>query len=187
MVTGITKPFFLVVVPVIFYTLSYYSMLEPYSPTYLVTGIQVGLFLVLTMMYAYFGFIFTWPSRDKTSWQLFSEKIPVSKHKFRKLILIVTIASIFIGLVVWIAGRWLAYPTKMFAHENIVVRVDCTSKSNWGRSSRGLVMVEGIRHDNRENMRFPWPAKTAPSCPRTITVAGKTWLFGVYVNEVLSE
>jgi hypothetical protein len=185
MTNGISKRLFLIVVPVLFYYLfSHYSMLEPYAPAPKVVGVQIGLFLLLVTGYVYFGFIFKWPSREKTGWQLLAERIPTKKGKVLKFITIVTLIPIFFGAVVWVMERWLAYPTKIFAQENITVRIDCVSKKTWGKSVRGLVMINGFRHDNKEVMRFPWPAKTAPACPGSITVIGKVWMFGIYVDEV---
>jgi hypothetical protein len=115
---------------------------------------------------------------------MMAEKIPTKVSMFKRLVAVVVIAPFFFGLVVFFMGRWLAYPTKFLAHENIVVRLDCLSKKTWGKSSRGLVMIDGVRQDNMEHVELPWPAKQVPECPRTITIVGKVWFFGIYVTEL---
>jgi vacuolar-type H+-ATPase subunit I/STV1 len=159
-------------------------MLEPYAPTPIVAYLQGGLFIFLAAGYVYFGFVFKWPKQQKTGWELLSQRIPTNTGKVIKFITIVGLIPIFFGTVVWIVGRWAAYPTKYFAQEQVAIGLDCVSKNTWGKSSRGLVIIEGIRHDSGEYIKFPWLAEMAPDCPGTIVVIGRAWMLGVYVNEI---
>jgi len=169
---------------IIFYSVSLYSMLVPYAPTIVATYVKYGFFLVLVATFLFFVFVHKWAPQRRTSWQMLAGQLPARTDRIKRLIAVTVLCPIFFGSMAFFMERWFAYPTRLFAEEEVAINLNCVSKDVWGKASRNLVMIDAVSVDNWEHLKFPWPANQAPSCPGAITIVGKAWLFGIYVTEI---
>lgn len=168
-----------------FYAISIASALLPYSPSVLARALlQYGLPVAIVLGGAWMGFFHHWSAWGETSWSRISRSLPSKAARVRRFAALAVSLPIFGYGVAFAVQRWPAYPTKWFATTESVVRLNCTSSEQWGRASRGRVLISGVDAMSGELISFPWPSDGSPKCPSTLVLTGRSWPLGMFVTRI---